>query len=147
MSADFISIALPLDAEDADALVPELAAAEQEYNGNVYVAAGDEIFGRLDQGTPLAMSPNFPAFVALDRFSAGRRLLGGHAYRWVPFDELVALHELVEELDGTWQAAAAMLDRIGNGERDTRAGRDALAAGIELATSLERGLLLLCILC
>lgn len=147
MSADFFSIAIPLDAEEAEARVPELAAAEEEYHGNVYVDATEEVLGWLAEDTPMSMSPNFPAFVALDRFAAGRRLLGGHAYRWVPSDELVAFHQLVEELGAGWEPAAVMLDRGGNGDEDLRAGLAALAAGIALAATRECGLLLVCIPC
>lgn len=142
MSADFFSVALPLDPERVAELLPLLAEAEEEHNGNVYVDATEDLLPLLDDDSALAMSPNFPVFVAIDRFAAKNQLLGGHAYRWIPAGELAAFHTLVEKLE--LPAVASALDRGGNGDQDASAGIEALAAGIERAASAELGLLLVC---
>jgi hypothetical protein len=141
MSADFFSAAMPLDADRAEELLPMLAGAEVEHDGNVYIDAAEELLGMIDPSA-LAMSPNFPVFVAIDRFAADRKLLGGHAYRWIPAGELAAFHSFAEKLDA--RAAADELDRWGNGGEDVATGLAALGAGIELAALGELGLLLVC---
>jgi hypothetical protein len=143
MSADFFSVALPLVAGAAETLVPKLAQAEKEYNGNTYVEATKEILGLVDDPSQLAMSPNFPVFVAIDRFATNRDLLGGHAFRWIPADELATFHSFVEHLDA--RAAAAHIDRWGNGARDVATGVDTLVTGIDRAANAALGLLLVCV--
>lgn len=143
MSADFFSVAVPLDSERAAELLPRLAEAEEEYNGNIYVDATEKILAMLDDDTPLAMSPNFPVFVAIDRFATGRKLLAGHAYRWIPVEELATFHSLVETLE--LPAVASALDRGGNGDEDARKGIEALASGITRAATAKLGLLLVCV--
>ena len=142
MSADFFSVAVPLDADRAEELLPMLESAEQEYKGNVYVDATEELLGLIADQTCFAMSPNFPVFVAIDRFAANRKLLGGHAYRWIPAGELATFHSYVEALDA--RAAADEIDRWGNGTDDVATGLAALGTGIEQAARGELGLLLVC---
>lgn len=142
MSADFFSVAIPLDAESAEELIPMLEGAEQEHNGNVYVDATDELLGLIEDQSGFVMSPNFPVFVAIDRFAANRSLLGGHAYRWIPAGELATFHTFVEKLDA--RAAADEIDRWGNGTDDVASGLTALGNGIEQAAHRELGLLLVC---
>jgi hypothetical protein len=141
LSADFFSVALPLDADRAEELLPLLADAEEEHNGNIYVDATDELVGLIESGG-FAMSPSFPVFVAIDRFAANRELLGGRAFRWIPAGELATFHSFVEKLDA--RAAADEIDRWGNGTDDVATGLAALGTGIEQAARGELGLLLVC---
>jgi hypothetical protein len=142
MSADFFSVAVPLDADRAEELLPLLAGAEQEYNGNIYVDATDELLAMIEDHSGVVMSPNFPVLVAIDRFAANRKLLGGHAFRWIPAGELATFHTFVEKLDA--RAAADEIDRWGNGTDDVATGLAALGTGIEQAARGELGLLLVC---
>jgi hypothetical protein len=151
MSADFFSIAVPFDDADASELVPELKAAETEYNGNVFVDATDDLLYLTDQARTVVMSPNFPVFVGFDRFAANRKLLDGHAFRWVAPAELDRFREL---LDGIVRAAGgrdAAIERVaremGSDEPDVAEGLDALTGAIDDAAQAKRGLLLVCIPC
>jgi len=154
MSADFISIALPLDPARALPLIEICADAEVEYDGNIFVDASEDLMALVDDDVPLAISPSFAAFVALDRFAAqpaGITLLDDHAYRWVPPDELAviasALAQLVAGTGGRDRVVAQVapyLDRWGNGDQDVRIALDALDRGIASAQASGRGLLLAC---
>ena len=152
MSADFISIALPLDPARALGLVETCADAEVEYDGNIFIDASDELMALVDDDVPLAISPSFAAFVALDRFAAepaGITLLDGHAYRWVPADELAVLASALAQLvaggrDRVVAQVAPYLDHWGNGDHDVRIALDALDRGIASAQASGRGLLLAC---
>jgi hypothetical protein len=100
----------------------------------------------VDDATPMAMSPNFPSFVALDRFGIEPRgaLLGGRGFRWIPRAELAAVRSLIAR--GELVAMVApQLDRWGNGEADVGNALEALERGIDLAEASGRGLLMLCI--
>lgn len=150
MSADFLSFAVPLETSVAESLIPRLLATEEEYNGNVYLLAHELLIALLPQDVPLAGSPNFPVFVALDRFTTPPgQLLGGHAVRWLPPSELDELQAFLARLAADDRAslehAASQLNRWGNGADDVEGGLAALAAGLGAARRTGRGLLLCCL--
>ena len=151
MCADFFSVALVLSDAEAAELLGQLRGRDVEYNGNVYCEALDAVMPLITTDTPLAISPNFPAFVALDRFCAqpnGLRLLDNGAHRWLPPDELDALGHTLDRLGEAGQAeAVAMVERGGNGAQDIAAGLEALQHGLADARTTGRGLLLVCTPC
>lgn len=148
MSADFFSFAVPMAPAVAAPLLAALAATEHEHNGNVYLDAIELVMPYVDETTPLVLSPNFPAFVALDRFTRpGGALLDRHARRWVAPTELAQLEAWIAQLRAGGAAALAdaaeQLDRGGNGADDAAAGLAALERGVAAARAAGRGLLLL----
>jgi hypothetical protein len=148
VSADFFSIAVVLDDADAAELLPELRAAETEYNGNVYVDMGDELIELVEEAPSPVISASFGVFVGLDRFAADRRLLDGHAFRWVALPELARFRALVDDVVRAAGGRDAAIERVAReigGEDDAAAGLDALYGGIDEAERVKRGLLLLCL--
>jgi hypothetical protein len=114
---------------------------EVEYNGNVYLDCGPdeviELTGEWDEGQ-LSMTPNFPAFVALDRFGANRQLLLGHAGRLVLADELAGFAAEWKKLrakPSLVSSAFEMVDRGFNDKSDietaVRSIDDALATALK----------------
>jgi hypothetical protein len=147
VSADFFSFAVPMDPAVAAELLPVLAASEQECNGNVYVDDVRLVMAYIDPQTSVVLSPNFPAFVALDRFTTPvGALLAGHAVRWLAAAELEGLAATVAGLRAggavALAAAAHQLDRGDNGPTDAAAGLDAIERGLGAARAAGRGLLL-----
>jgi hypothetical protein len=138
--------------EQGSTWAAKLRGCEQHYNGNVYVEPNDrdqrELFALITEGTNLAISPNFPAFVALDRFvaqPARLSLLDDRAVRYVPPPELEALGQTLEALSELDLAPAQeMLERGNNGARDVEAGLQALRGGLAAARDADLGLLLVC---
>jgi len=101
----------------------------------------------VDDATPVALTPSYPAFVALDRFtSPAGDIMGRHAVRWVAPDDLAGLEGCVARLRAGGPAALAgaveQLDRGGNGARDVEAGLRALERGVAAARKAGWGLLL-----
>jgi hypothetical protein len=150
MSSDFYSVVIPLGDEQASALVESLS--EEEYNGNVYVEGMEplELIPDDQVAQLVVMSSNFPALVALDRFGLGRKLLGGHASRWVAAadvpsfrHELAALFAAAGGQDALMAAVRDQVERMsGEGEEIWRGVVMALELGFSLATERRTGLVL-----
>jgi hypothetical protein len=153
VSADFFSWALAIRSADARALIATLAATEKEYNGNVYSDATGELMKWLREETPLVRSPHYAAFVALDRFSLGRKLLFGHASRYIAVDKLAEferdLRANIATAGGEAGVITATQPHLERGHQSTEAreGLDALFRGIALAHASELDLLLACVTC
>jgi len=148
LSADFFSFALPLTDDEANALLARLDGSEVEYNGNVYCDVGfDEFAALVTPDTPMSMCPNFPAFVALDRFACDHVILGGKAHRWIPAAEVGRFRSRLDAAmaSGRVDQAIAMVDRGGNAAGDIQAGLTALRAGAGEASRNGLGLLLACL--
>jgi hypothetical protein len=162
VSADFFSIAIPHDR--GDTLVSELAAAECEYNDNVYVDLRFDRYNSIcvaapepgsdDEEIPPIISSNFPVFVALDRFVTGRKLLDGHAFRWLPPDRVPWFGQMFQRVVRFGGGRASVIDEVarwidrGSGAREqAREGLDALEKAIGVAQKAGTGLLVLCVPC
>ena len=148
MSADFFSFAIPLGGAHVATLLEALRATEAEYNGNVYCDALHLVVDLVDASTPTVLSPNFPAFVALDRFTTPTgALLERHACRAFANElELDALEAVVARLRTGGSAAIAgaseQLDRGTNGPHDAAEALSAIERGLATARKNGAGLVL-----
>jgi len=128
-----------------------VVADETEYNGNVYLNCDVEQLSELageHLGEDVVMSPNFPVFVAIDRFGAGRALLDGHAGRWVPSQQLAAFSTQWKAIKGRAQLvhrAAGAIDRGQDARADIEAGIAAIDAALAAAKKRKLDLALLCV--
>lgn len=150
MSADFFSMALTLSPDDAKPLLAALAGSEVEYNGNICCDTDLGVFMEAlgDDPEDVSMCPNFPAFVAIDRFAAqpaGIRFLEHRAYRWISPSELQGWTETVDALaKADLSEAVAMVERGYNGVRDITQGLTVLRCAVTRARAAGHGILLVC---
>lgn len=146
MSADFFSFALAVDPAVAEREVTKLARAETAYNDNVYLDCGPETLDVLGVGA-FVMSPNFPAFVAIDRFGCARALLEGHALLHVRHAGLPtwrAKWDAIRKTPNLAQIAFAPLDRGYNSDDTISEAVAAIERALEDAEERGRDLILAC---
>ena len=139
MSADFFSIALVVDPAAARRAVDDLAQLETSHRDNVYLDCSPdalEVFGvELDESM-FAMSPNLPAFGAIDRFGCERARLAGRAIRHIPNAEIAAWRpqwEAMRDAPGLVDRVFPHLDGGYNDETDVTAAVAAIDQALDEA--------------
>ena len=155
MSADFFSIAVALDTRRGPTLAASFAAAETEYNGNVYVDATEDAMELAGDDDALAMSSNYPALVAIDRFAArpaGISFLENHAYRQVDSTGRAGAvpGRSYDTLIRTYGSRASLIERVAQHlDRDDNVGEalDGLERALARATRAKQGVLVVCVPC
>ena len=152
MSADFFSFALVVSPEAAHRAAAGLARLETTYKDNVYLDCGpdalDVLGVELGEGM-FVMSPNYPAFVTLDRFGCGRALLGGHAFRHIAHAELAAWRpkwESIRDASGFVDRVVPHLDRGGDARTDVTGAITAIDLALDDAEARGMDLVLACVI-
>jgi len=151
MSADFFSIALVVDPAAARRAVDDLAQLETSHRDNVYLDCSPdalEVFGvELDESM-FAMSPNLPAFVAIDRFGCERARLAGRAIRHIPNAEIAAWRpqwEAMRDAPGLVDRVFPHLDGGYNDETDVTAAVAAIDQALDEAEARCMDVVLVCV--